>query len=107
MGDRDSVAHAVELLTPFSEKPPLVEDTVVELTVTDGPKAGAEVLRALDAAQVPIAGLALREPSLDDVFLSLTGHKTTIDEEAEASAKPKRGLGRCRKSDLADGKDAA
>ncbi len=107
LGDRDAVDQAVSLLAPFSEKPPVVEDLVVELTVTDGPRAGADVLRALDAAQVPIAGLALREPSLDDVFLSLTGHKTTIGEEAEEAAKPKRGLGRARKSDVADGKDAA
>ena len=107
LGDRDAVAQAVELLTPFSEKPPLVEDLVIELTVTDGPKAGADVLRALDAAEIPIAGLALREPSLDDVFLSLTGHKTTIDDEADEAAKPKRGRGRVRQSDVADGKDAA
>jgi ABC-2 type transport system ATP-binding protein len=107
LGDRDAMDQAVPLLAPFSEKPPVVEDLVVELTVTDGPRAGADVLRALDAAQLPIAGLALREPSLDDVFLSLTGHKTTIDEEAEGAAKPKRGLGRAHKSVVADGKDAA
>jgi ABC-2 type transport system ATP-binding protein len=108
LGDRYAVAHAVELVTPFSEKPPVVEDLVIELTVTDGPRAGAEVLRALDAAQVPIAGLALREPSLDDVFLNLTGHKTTIDDDADdEAATPKRGRGRARKSDVADGKDAA
>jgi len=106
LGDRDAMEQTVPLLTPFSEKPPVVEDLVVELTVTDGPRAGADVLRALDAAQIPIAGLALREPSLDDVFLSLTGHKTTIDDDAE-EAKPKRGLGRARKGDVADGKDAA
>src|SRR5271156_2232684 len=98
LGERDAVERALGLLTPFSEKPPVVENLVIELTVTDGPKAGAEVLRALDAAQVGIAGLALREPSLDDVFLNLTGHKTTIDEEEEAEAsKPKRGFGRGRK----------
>ena len=66
------------------------------------------MLRALDAAQIPIAGLALREPSLDDVFLSLTGHKTTIDDgRRRTAAKPKRGLGRARRSDVTDGKDAA
>jgi len=67
----------------------------------------SDVLRALDAAEITIAGLALREPSLDDVFLSLTGHKTTIDDEVEEVAKPRRGLGRSRRSDVADGKDAA
>jgi ABC-2 type transport system ATP-binding protein len=109
LGEYDDVARAVELLAPLSEKPPLVENLVVELTVNDGPKAGADVLRALDAAQITIAGLALREPSLDDVFLSLTGHKTVIEEgedEAE-SVKPKRGFGRGRNGAVTDGKDAA
>ena len=108
LGDRNAVGRALELLTPFSEKAPLVEDIVIELTVTDGPKAGADVLRSLDAAQITIAGLALREPSLDDVFLNLTGHKTVIEEDAEdTAAKPKRGFGRGRKNDVTDGKDAA
>ncbi len=108
LGDRNAVGRAVQLLTPFSEKAPVVEDLVIELTVTDGPKAGADVLRSLDAAQITIAGLALREPSLDDVFLNLTGHKTVIEEDAEdTAAKPKRGFGRGRKNDVADGKDAA
>ncbi|MFZ0251875.1 MAG: ATP-binding cassette domain-containing protein [Acidimicrobiales bacterium] len=109
LGEHDAVARAVELLAPLSEKPPLVENLIVELTVNDGPKAGADVLRALDAAEIAIAGLALREPSLDDVFLTLTGHKTTIDEQedGEVSVKPKRGFGRGRKSDSTGGKDAA
>ena len=108
LGDRDALGEAVQLLAPFSEKPPVVEDLVIELTVKDGPKVGAEVLRSLDAAQVAIAGLALREPSLDDVFLSLTGHKTTIEQDADDERRSRRrGLGRPRKSDVADGKDAA
>src|SRR6202012_4353598 len=110
LGEYDAVARAVELLAPLSEKPPLVENLIVELTVNDGPKAGADVLRALDGAEIPIAGLALREPSLDDVFLTLTGHKTTIEEgeqDAEEPVKPKRGFGRGRKSESTDGKAAA
>ena len=65
------------------------------------------VLRTLDAAEIPIAGLALREPSLDDVFLSLTGHKTTIEQNEDESAPPKKRFGLGRKSDATDGKDAA
>ena len=108
LGDRDALDRAVPLLTPFSEKAAGRRGPRDRADGHDGPKAGADVLRSLDAAQITIAGLALREPSLDDVFLSLTGHKTTIDEEAEdEAAKPKRGLGRARKSDVADGKDAA
>jgi ABC-2 type transport system ATP-binding protein len=107
LGERAAVDSALRLLAPLSEKPPIVEDLVIELTVTDGPKAGAAVLRSLDAAEITIAGLALREPSLDDVFLSLTGHKTTIDEDDTGARKPKKGFGRGRKADLTDGKDAA
>jgi ABC-2 type transport system ATP-binding protein len=109
LGEYDAVARAVELLAPLSENSPVVENLVVELTVNDGPKAGADVLRTLDAAEIAIAGLALREPSLDDVFLSLTGHKTVIEEgeDEEESEKPKRGFGRGRKSAVTDGKDAA
>ena len=68
------------------------------------------MLRALDAAQIAVAGLALREPSLDDVFLSLTGHKTEAETDEERADARSRGgrLRRARKSDVdADGKDAA
>ena len=76
----------------------------------NGPAVGAEVLRALDAAQIPVSGLALREPSLDDVFLSLTGHKTEAETEAERAAR-KSGRRRRGAAESAttttDGKDAA
>ena len=49
------------------------------------------MLRTLDAAQVPLAGLALREPSLDDVFLSLTGHKSEAETEGERAARIRKG----------------
>lgn len=34
----------------------------------------SEILRRIDAAEIPLADIALRRPSLDDVFLTLTGH---------------------------------
>jgi ABC-2 type transport system ATP-binding protein len=52
----------------------------LQLTVEDGPRAMVQVVRSLDDAQVPPASLALREPSLDDVFLSLTGHGVDADQ---------------------------
>jgi ABC-2 type transport system ATP-binding protein len=107
LATREAVDQAVRLVAPFSDKPPVVEDLVVELTVTDGPRAGADVLRTLDAAQIPLTGLALREPSLDDVFLNLTGHKTTINEDGEKPSGQKRGFGRNRKNEVDNGKDAA
>jgi len=58
-----------------------VDGTIVRAPVHEGAKAAMEVLRAIDAARLSVAGLTIREPSLDDVFLTLTGHRA-----AEASA---------------------
>lgn len=67
------------------------DGTVIELTVNSGPAVATEAIRRLDAAGVPIAGLTLREPSLDDVFLSLTGHKAEVDEEPVTTPTKSRG----------------
>jgi ABC-type multidrug transport system ATPase subunit len=45
----------------------------IRLTVTE-PEASAEAVRRLDAQGVAIASVELQQPSLDDVFLALTGH---------------------------------
>ncbi|NNN07687.1 MAG: ATP-binding cassette domain-containing protein [Acidimicrobiaceae bacterium] len=79
--------RGVELIRNVSTKPANVEGTVVELTVEGGPAAAADALRRLDAAAITLAGLTLREPSLDDVFLNLTGHKTE-DEETPSEVAP-------------------
>ncbi len=87
-------ARGVELIRDVSAKPANVEGTVVELTVEGGPAAAADALRRLDAAHVSLAGLTLREPSLDDVFLNLTGHKAddavTPSDDAPTSKRKAR-----------------
>jgi len=60
----------------------------VSLNVADGPRAAMDALRELDAANITVAGLALREPSLDDVFLSLTGHRAEGDAFESEIARP-------------------
>ena len=61
--------------------PPAVEDDVVSVAVSDGTAMPA-VVRRLDDAGITVTELALRLPSLDEVFLSLTGHtaEATADE---------------------------
>ena len=44
-------------------------------------------IRALDSAGIEVTDLLLRRPTLDDVFMSLTGHVA----EDEQQAPPKRG----------------
>ena len=58
----------------------------VQLTVDDGPRVMVHIVRALDDAQLPPASLRLREPSLDDVFLSLTGHGVAPASDTQEAA---------------------
>src|SRR3954470_16292002 len=46
----------------------------VELKANDGARVAIDVVRALDRESLEPASLVLREPTLDDVFLTLTGH---------------------------------
>jgi ABC-2 type transport system ATP-binding protein len=73
--DTVTAQRAADLVRHLVAREPSVDGSAVELTVEEGPRLAAEVLRTLDQARVPVAGLALREPSLDDVFLTLTGHR--------------------------------
>ncbi len=52
-----------------------VDGTLVRAPVADGARTAMEVLRAMDAAGLEVGGLTVREPSLDDVFLKLTGRR--------------------------------
>ena len=51
--------------------------------VAGGAKLLAEVIRELDDNGVEIDDIALRRPTLDDVFLSLTGHHAEGDDDSE------------------------
>ena len=52
------------------------------MTASEG--LATEVLRALDAAGVTVNDIAVRSASLDDVFLTLTGHAAEEPDEDEA-----------------------
>lgn len=60
---------------------PVVEGSTVTASVTD-PAVLPAVVRRLDDAEVLVAELALRDASLDEVFLGLTGHRASTDETA-------------------------
>ena len=62
----------------------------LRIAVRDG-EALPDVVRLLDAAGVPFTGLTLHEPTLDDVFLALTGRPA-----APLPGEPTRRRHRCR-----------
>ncbi|MGZ4707027.1 MAG: ATP-binding cassette domain-containing protein [Acidimicrobiales bacterium] len=69
----------------------------VRYPVTGGARLLVDVVRELDGAGVTIDDIALRRPTLDDVFLTLTGHAAedaTADEEPVEEADGRRARAR-------------
>ena len=86
---------AVRALAAMAEDPPSVDGEVVRFTVRSRKGSIVEAVRRLSDASVGVDDLAVRRPTLDDVFLTLTGHaaedaaeqqedETRQDEEAAA-----------------------
>jgi ABC-2 type transport system ATP-binding protein len=59
-----------------------LEDAAVRLTTHEGARLLVDALRALDGEGIVPVTLTVREPSLDDVFLALTGHHAEAEEVA-------------------------
>lgn len=60
------------------------EKRSVSVAIDGGAKTVKKILDQLDAAGVDVEGLSLHKPTLDDVFLTLTGHQATKEEEVES-----------------------
>lgn len=60
------------------------------LTIGDGSSIMPQVVRALDAASVEVGKLTLSTPTLDDVFLSLTGKTLKVSEKANGDMMSRR-----------------
>ncbi|WP_299532735.1 ATP-binding cassette domain-containing protein [uncultured Streptomyces sp.] len=84
----DEIARAREVLAAVGKGEVAVVEHTRKLTVpvTGGAKLLADVIRDLDAQQVEIDDIGLRRPTLDDVFISLTGHAAEATEQDENGA---------------------
>ena len=87
------LAKTAELIKEIGSAPASIEEVTktVLLPVSGGSTAIVDVVRKLDENKIVIADIALRRPTLDDVFLSLTGHVT---EETQTPDTPKGRRGR-------------
>ena len=74
---------ALQALQPMSDEPPSRDDGLVRVSVRERSGAIVEAVRRLSEAGVGVDDLALRRPTLDDVFLALTGHAAEGAEEAD------------------------
>jgi ABC-2 type transport system ATP-binding protein len=81
--DAGAAVTAMEALEAMSEEAPIAAGDVVSLTVAGRSGTIVQAVRRLDDAGVAVADLRLRRPTLDDVFLSLTGHVAEATDEEE------------------------
>ena len=84
----DHLAGAVDHIRGLGSGEPTAdqETRLVRVPVgSEGANVLLETVRRLDAASVPIEDIALHRPTLDDVFLSLTGHAAEMLEEEAAA----------------------
>lgn len=81
----EDIGAAAEALSRVAGDHPLVEGASLAIPAPDGPRTLTAAVRELDSAGVVPRDIALRKPTLDDVFLTLTGHRA---EESEESPEP-------------------
>ncbi|MCG7285920.1 ATP-binding cassette domain-containing protein [Cellulomonas sp. ACRRI] len=79
------LAHVEEVLAPLGVGRPSVDDgrRSFVMPVSGGPEVLSEALRRLDERQVRLEDVGLRRPTLDDVFLALTGKTAEQDGSPE------------------------
>jgi ABC-2 type transport system ATP-binding protein len=76
--DRGKTLEAVEVLRVLGKENVhgVIETGEVSLPAIGGASILTEVVRRMDAAGITLAELGLKQPTLDDVFLAITGHTT-------------------------------
>jgi ABC-2 type transport system ATP-binding protein len=94
--DRTRVGDAVKAIAEIGEGKPQVDEETGVISVGVGGRGSdalIEAVRGLDGVGVVTRGLALRRPSLDDVFLALTGHAAEEDGQQGQRRRGRRRRG--------------
>jgi ABC-2 type transport system ATP-binding protein len=91
--DHGDVGRATETLRGLGAGEPIVDEDARLVRIPVGPQGAAvllETVRRLDDTTIAIEDIALHRPTLDDVFLSLTGHAAEVaaEESEEPEAEP-------------------
>jgi ABC-2 type transport system ATP-binding protein len=82
VADLAQVDAAVDALAALGNGAPTADPGTgrIAMPSTDGSNALVDAVRALDRNDIDIGDLSLRRPTLDDVFLALTGHAAGGDQ---------------------------
>ncbi|MEN9542914.1 MAG: hypothetical protein RJB54_819 [Actinomycetota bacterium] len=87
VAESQDLKKVTEIVERVSGGKALVEESArqVSAPVTTGSKALIEAARSLDDAGIHPLDIGLKRPSLDDVFIALTGHAAEDKKEAEVA----------------------
>ncbi|MDT4945528.1 MAG: type transport system ATP-binding protein [Pseudonocardiales bacterium] len=94
LGTQADLAGAETILASLADGPVTVEEHSrrVIAPVKGGAGVLIEALRRLDGEGIAVMDVALRRPTLDDVFLTLTGHAAEEEQAAPTEAKAKEAV---------------
>jgi ABC-2 type transport system ATP-binding protein len=79
--ERGRDQEAISALAPIADERPFCENGSLRVPLRERRGSIAEAVRRLDEAGIGIDDIAVRTPTLDDVFLALTGHAAEAEEE--------------------------
>ncbi|MEX2101245.1 MAG: ATP-binding cassette domain-containing protein [Actinomycetota bacterium] len=91
---RDEVPRAAETITGLGTGDATVDVDAARIRLpvgTEGPAALLDTVRRLDETKIVLSDIALHRPTLDDVFLSLTGRAAEDGSEPEPEPAGRRG----------------
>ena len=93
---REDIERATSLIRHFGVGEIVVDAHTRKLTLpsTGGAQTLVQVVGALTDAGIAIDDIGVRRPTLDDVFLSLTGHAAELGASDDAASTPETGSGR-------------
>ncbi len=93
-------SEALALLAPLAAAEPRLDAETGRLMIPVHHAGGTltDVVRRLDGANLEVAELSLHRPSLDDVFLALTGRRAEMEQEADGDARGRFGRRQQRKA---------
>jgi ABC-2 type transport system ATP-binding protein len=81
---RDQLTTVAQALTRLDHGRPQIDEATRRVTVAVAGRNGLlSAMHSLESLEVEIDDIALRQPTLDEVFLALTGHHTDPNEQAQ------------------------
>jgi ABC-2 type transport system ATP-binding protein len=86
LDDAKQAKLAAKALAPMSDKTPTADGALVQVAVRQRSGAIVDAVELLVKAGVGVQDISLRRPTLDDVFLALTGHAAEPADDQEQAA---------------------